>query len=124
MKTVVQAFLNSSKTVRKAWVYSSTVNAHENARRRFKQGLRWALLAAFRPRFSGEWFNWVERPDLQPFLKVNPVLALKPFRVYLSIRWNGKRRFKVIRDTYDLVLHRGGAMREALLNPAGSYWPD
>jgi uncharacterized protein len=105
--------------ISKAWAYGTAIYAHDCARRRLKNGLRWGILAALRPRLCSEWFSWVEKPDLRPFLAINPVLALKPLRPYLTIRWNSERRSKVIRDTYDLVLQRGGALRLALLHPQG-----
>lgn len=103
------------KTFRKAWVYGLAIDGNCH----LKHGLRWGFLAIIRPCFSEEWFNWIERSDLQPFVKANPMLALRPLRPYLSIRWNRKKRFKVIGDTYDFVLCQGGAMRRALLHPDG-----
>ena len=114
-----QALRNSCRAVHTAWAYGLVLHGHEGARRRFKKSFRWAMLAALKPRFSVEWFKWVERPEMQPFLKVNHYLALRPLNAYLSTRWNGRRRFKVIRDTYKLVLDRGGALRGSLLNPEG-----
>jgi len=116
---IVWGVWNSFYALRMAWKYGSALHAHESSRRRIKKSLRWALLAAFKPRFSVEWFNWVRKPELQPFLEVNAYLALRPLHAYLSTRWNCRGRFKVIRDTYDLVLNHGGAVRQALLNPEG-----
>jgi len=109
----------SWQAVQKAWGYSSYVYTCDDTRRRFKKNVRWALLAAFRPGFFLEWLRWAESSDMLPFLKANPIFALKPLRVYVSVKWNIKRRYKVLHDTYDTVLHQGGALRRALLNPEG-----
>jgi hypothetical protein len=84
-----------------------------------KQNLRWAAIAATRPLEALGWFSRLQSSELRPFAEANPLLPLKPMRVYLSARWGLVRRTKVMRETYAFVLWRGGAVREALLQQEG-----
>ena len=88
--------------------------------RRLQRQVRAAFAATLRPSASRHWFTLMEDPAMRPFAQANPLLPLKPFRVYLSANWNRDRRRKVIRDTYSVVLRRGGALRQALLDPDGA----
>lgn len=56
---------------------------------------------------------------MRPFTRSNPLLPLKQFRIYLSSRWSLSRRRKVIQDTYQLAIEKGGALEEALLSDMG-----
>jgi len=109
-----------SETFRKAFAYSVAVHIKDGVWRRIKNSLRWAFLASFRSDFSTELFAWAEQPEIQPFVKVNPIVALRPLRPYVSIGWDRDRRFKVISDTYSFILLHSGAMRQALLSPEGT----
>lgn len=104
---------------RRAWSLSAEAFRADRPIRRLKQNLRWAAAAAIRPRAALDWFAHLRRGDLEPFREANPILDFKPMRVYLSTRWNRFRRTKVMRETYAFVLWRGGALREALLQPQG-----
>lgn len=104
---------------RRAWVLSGQAYRRDPLLRRMKQNLRWALIAAVRPVEALGWFSRLQSRELQPFMEANPLLPLKPMRVYLSARWGIGRRTKVMRETYSFVLWRGGAIREALLQQEG-----
>ncbi|HEX9081270.1 MAG TPA: DUF535 family protein [Holophagaceae bacterium] len=104
---------------RQAWDLSTQAYRSDRLLRRMKQNLRWALIAAVRPVEALGWFSRLQSRDLQPFMEANPLLPLKPMRVYLSSRWGIGRRTKVMRETYSFVLWRGGAVREALLQQEG-----
>jgi uncharacterized protein VirK/YbjX len=104
-------------------VLSAGAYQAEGLLRRMKQNLRWAAIAATRPLEALGWFSRLQSEDLQPFAEANPLLPLKPMRVYLSARWGLVRRTKVMRETYAFVLWRGGALREALLQEEGGGVP-
>jgi hypothetical protein len=104
---------------RKAWRLSAHAYATDSLSRRIKQNLRWSLAAMARPEAALDWFSHLQSEDLAPFKEANPILVFKPMRAYLSARWGLKRRTKVMTETYAYVLWKGGAMREALLQPPG-----
>ncbi|MCE1229805.1 MAG: VirK/YbjX family protein [Firmicutes bacterium] len=80
-----------------------------------KQNLRWTLIAAAHPKAALRWFAAMESQALEPFAEANPLLPLKPLRVYLSSRWGLKKRAKVMEETYQYAHWKGGPVRKALL---------
>lgn len=107
----------------RAWRLSARAYRSDGLSRRVKQNLRWALIAALRSLPALDWFARTQSRLIRPFAQANPLLPLKPLRVYLSARWNLLRRIKVMRDTYAFVQWRGGAVRRALLQADGSGVP-
>lgn len=111
--------IRALKAALRAWHLSAEAYRSERFSRRAKQNLRWAAAAALHPDSALEWFARLDTEGLTPFRSANPILAFKPMRTYLSTRWGIGRRTKVMRETYAYVLWRGGAAREALLQPGG-----
>lgn len=70
---------------------------------RFKQHLRWPILAARHPLSTLFWFNFLSAPAMRRTVARYPYLALKPLRPYLSCRWTVSRRLRCIADTYRLL---------------------
>lgn len=99
--------------------WSGEAHRGEGLHRRLQRQARAALAAALRPSASVRWFDSVDGPALRPFALANPLLPLKPFRVYLSTNWSRDRRRKVILDTYATAARMGGALRRALLDREG-----
>lgn len=99
--------------------WSGEAHRGEGLQRRLQRQARAALAAALRPSASVRWFDSVEGPALRPYAQANPLLALKPFRVYLSTNWSRDRRRKVILDTYATAAGMGGALRRALMDREG-----
>ena len=81
--------------------------------------LRWGLVAAIRPSTSIKWFEQMESAHFVPFLKINPRLALKPTRVYMSTRWKMTKKIKVLQDTYNFIHQSGAFLQNSLLQPEG-----
>jgi hypothetical protein len=105
---------------RKAWDYSTQAyETRPGDRKKFKQHLRWAAMAALREAFVQDWFAFLEEPAIHPFVEANPRLALRPMGTYMCRKWDWSRRFKVIRDTYIFAHAHGGALQEALLRNGG-----
>ncbi|MBS1766061.1 MAG: DUF535 family protein [Acidobacteria bacterium] len=99
--------------------WSGEAHRGEGIGRRIQRQARAALAAALRPSASMNWFDSVDGPALKPFAQANPLLPLKPFRVYLSANWGSDRRRKVIQDTYATATRMGGALQRALLDREG-----
>ena len=53
------------------------------------------------------------------FAELNPRLALKPMRVYVSSRWDIEKKIKIIRDTYELIHLFGSPLQDALTRIGG-----
>lgn len=107
----------------RAAYWSAEAHRGDGWGRRLQRQIRAAAAAAFRPSCSRRWFSFIEDPVLRPFAQANPLLPLKPFRVYLSIAWSRERRRKVILDTYAEAIRRGGAFRRALMEREGVRFP-
>ena len=81
--------------------------------------LRWGLAAAIKPSTSIMWFEQMGHSQYLPFLEVNPRLALKPTRVYMSTRWKMTKKIKVLQDTYNFIHYSGPFLQNSLLRPDG-----
>lgn len=100
----------------RAYAWSGRIYGPERPFRRMARRTRALLLAALQPG-SPDWLSALDTPALRPYCEANPLLALKPFRVYLSSCFGWERRVKILRDTYTLATVRGGLLRRALLAP-------
>lgn len=81
--------------------------------------LRWGLAAAIKPSTSIKWFEQMVNAHFIPFLEINPRLALKPTRVYMSTHWKMTKKIKVLQDTYNFIHHSGAFLQNSLLQPDG-----
>ena len=70
---------------------------------RWKQHLRWPLLAACSSRAYASWLEALGNSDLETVLRRQPGLELKPLRPYVSLAWNLPRRAKVIAESCDFI---------------------
>ncbi len=88
----------------KGWRFAKIAYTDDSKRYRRKQ--QWKILyhAFFSPYFAYKWFDLIESGNLNFAFKYRPTLYIKPFRVYMSTRWNKKQKVKVIKDTYHFVL--------------------
>jgi uncharacterized protein len=81
--------------------------------------IRWGLAAAVNPSESVLWFEQVKTDCFMPFLEINPRLALKPTRVYMSTRWKMTQKIKVLQDTYNFIHLNRTFVQNSLLQPDG-----
>lgn len=98
---------------------ASRAFAGEHKSYRSKQQWKSFFCALINPQFASKWFTIIESPDFLLLAKHRPRLYLKPFRAYLSIKWNKKRRIKVILDTYRFILGRGEGFKRVITNSNG-----
>jgi uncharacterized protein len=87
--------------------------------KRTYEKLRWALAAAITPSASIMWFEQMGNSCYRSFLEINPRLALKPTRVYLSTRWKITQKIKVLQDTYNFIHQHGSFLQSSMLRPDG-----
>lgn len=90
-------FLN---LVKKAIHYTNVGFAQETEKYRQKQKNKILLYCFLNPIFAKKWFNILATTDFVNILQNRPRLFFKPFRVYMSSKWNKEQRTKVILDTY------------------------
>lgn len=103
----------------KAWTLADSIYGKRNVALRWKNKIRFSLLACTRSKDSMEWFSQLEDPGMHPFIAKFPGLIFKPMRAYLSIRWDVSQRKKVIWDTYQLI-RKYPAFQNALLDSNGT----
>ena len=104
---------------RKAWSLTGCGYAGEPRLKIVKQQIRWSFAAALHGKAALEWFNILQTPEMSLFATLNPRLALKPFRVYISNKWGIERKIKVITDTYTFIRACSSPLQDALVRPEG-----
>jgi uncharacterized protein VirK/YbjX len=105
--------------VHKTWTSCTLAYGDRSFLNRAKQHLRWSLMATMHPRPTIEWYNWLDSPEMRPFVQAHPGLAFKPLRSYLSVHWGQRRRIQVISDSYRFVQERAPLLGRALLINGG-----
>lgn len=86
---------------------------------RKKQRRKSFFVALLNPRFAAKWFQILKSPDYTLLTLHRPLLYFKPFRVYMSTKWNRKRRVKVILDTYRFINEKSGALKQVITQKSG-----
>ena len=99
----------------RSWKLAGSGYLQDNKTRQIQQRFRWAVAAAVTPRLTLQWFDMLDHPELRVFAEINPRLAFKPMRVYMSTRWDKLRKIKVINDTYQVIQRHKGALLDALI---------
>ncbi len=100
----------------KGWQHASRAFSDENEEYLRKQQWKSFFTALINPAFASKWFAIIKSPEFFLLAKHRPKLYLKPFRAYISIRWNKKQRMKVILDTYRYIWSRGEGFKRMITN--------
>jgi len=103
----------------KSWQLASQAFAEDNKNYRKKQQWKSFLCALICPQFAYTWFEILESPDLLMVATHRKGLYLKPFRVYMSIRWTKKQKIKVVLDTYRFIMCKNEAFIQVLTHSGG-----
>ena len=90
-----------------SWQLASQAFADESKSYRRKQKWKCLVHALANPRFASEWFNLLKSSDFNIVFSNRKQLYIKPFRVYMSIRWSKKQKVKVILETYRYIQNKG-----------------
>ncbi|GMT44414.1 MAG: hypothetical protein IEMM0006_0246 [bacterium] len=101
------------------WQLASRAFAGGRKSYRTKQQWKSFFGALINPQFASRWFKILKSPDLLLIATHRPWLYLKPFRVYMSIRWTKKQKIKVILDTYQFILSKGEAFMQVITRSSG-----
>lgn len=101
------------------WKFASYAFSDEDEKYLQKQQWKSFFIALINPSFASKWFTIIKSPDFLLLAKHRPKLYLKPFRAYISIKWNKKQRIKVILDTYRYIWGRGEGFKRVITNSNG-----
>lgn len=74
-----------------------------------------ALASLAHHREFSEWVGFLLQPDYRPYATANTLIWQRPLRGYLSTRWGGAKKLKVLKDSYRFAQAHPGPLREALL---------
>ncbi|HEY4786458.1 MAG TPA: DUF535 family protein [Bacteroidales bacterium] len=101
------------------WQRASKAFSHERKSYLIWQQWRSFFAALIYYKVALKWFGIIESPGFTQISVYRPKLYFKPFRVYMSIRWNAKQRIKVMLDTYRFILSKGDAFARGILQTGG-----
>ena len=110
-------FLSHNIRVSARMAWSIAASCYSN--RVYYEKVRWAIAAMINPSATIMWFKQMDNSCYFPFLKINPRLALKPIRVYMSTRWKISKKIKVLQDTYRFIDQHGDFLKNTLLQKEG-----
>jgi hypothetical protein len=74
-----------------------------------------AFTAMFGHRAFAAWVDFLLQPENRPFVEANPLLLHRTLLGYLSTRWNGDRKLRVLKDSYRFARSHPGPIRQSLL---------
>jgi len=103
----------------KGWQLATEAFAADTKSYRRKQEWKSLFATVTNPRFAAKWFEILKSSDFIFITSLRKRLYLKPFRVYMSTKWNKKQRVKVISDTYRFITRKGAAFSQ-VINPANN----
>lgn len=87
----------------KGWKLAADAFSNEKKGYRRKQQYKIFFHTLTAPLFAKKWFAILFSPQYKQIAAQRPRLYIKPFRVYLSGRWNKQQKMKVILDTYNFI---------------------
>ncbi|MDN3657367.1 DUF535 family protein [Ferruginibacter paludis] len=101
------------------WELASSGNSDRIPGYRRKQQWKVVFYILLNPRFAGNWFNYFRSQKFNYISSNRPRLYVKPFRPYISTKWNKKRKVKVILDTYRFIENKVTAFKQFLTYKEG-----
>ncbi|MBN8859624.1 MAG: DUF535 family protein [Sphingobacteriales bacterium] len=103
----------------KGWRLAADAFSGERKGYRRKQQYKIFLYTFLNPLFARRWFNTLYLPEHNKVVIHRPRLYVKPFRVYMSSRWDKHRKMKVILDTYHFIDTAGKAFAQIITEKGG-----
>jgi uncharacterized protein VirK/YbjX len=103
----------------KGWRLASKGHAHERASYQRKQKWKVFFHTLKNPFFASRWFALLQSDEMKEVAEHRPILYIKPFRPYISVKWNKQQKIKVIRDTYRFLRSKEKSLWPALTNKDG-----
>ncbi len=106
------------------WQLATNGFANDTAKSRRKQQWKIVFHTFFNPVFAKQWFEFLKSNDFLIVALNRPRLYIKPFRAFISIKWNKKQKLKVILDTYQFIKSKEDVLGQVLTHKEGKTIAD
>lgn len=103
-------------TAIKGWKLAAKAFSGEGKSYCRKQQYKSCWHACMHPHFASKWFKKLYSSEYIHIATHRPRLYLKPFRVYMSTRWDRQQKVKVILDTYEFIQNKGLNFIQAIID--------
>ncbi|WP_281232540.1 DUF535 family protein [Flavobacterium gelatinilyticum] len=100
--------------MKESWLQASASFAEERKSYRLKQQLKSLFGALTNPYFTCKWYQILKSPDFLFITAYRRRIYLKPYRVYMSIKWTKKQKTKVICDTYKFIMSKNETFKKVI----------
>ena len=84
-----------------------------------KQRIKIVFFVFIYPFFSNRWFKFLTSDTFKKIFHYRPRIYIKPFRTYISTKWNKDKKIKVILDSYKFIDENKEKIEEILTNDKG-----
>lgn len=99
-----------------AWNLSRQIHAESSWRSSLTKCVGRAFTAMATHGSFSAWVEFLLRPENRRFTEANPMLWHRTLLGYLSLRWDGQKKLKVLRDSYRFAEAHPGPLLESLLH--------
>jgi uncharacterized protein VirK/YbjX len=96
-------------------------NGYENFEKSYINKQKWKIVfhTILNLSFAKKWFAFLNSENFKYVTKNRPRIYIKPFRPYISTKWNKARKVKVIADNYRFIRTKGEKFSEILTSEKG-----
>lgn len=84
-----------------------------------KQKMKIVFFAIFHPFFTARWFKFLKSDEFKKIFHYRPRIYIKPYRTYVSTKWNKDRKIKVILDSYRFIDIHKDILENILISEEG-----
>lgn len=81
---------------------------------RKKQQYKIAFHSLLNLKFASRWFKFLRSDEFKFVYSARPNIYIKPFRPYISIKWDKDKKIKVILDSYKFLQSKGDIFHQIL----------
>ncbi|MGH2644728.1 MAG: DUF535 family protein [Chitinophagaceae bacterium] len=99
----------------RGWELAKKAYSNEAKSYRCNQQYKCLWHVLINPHFASRWFKKLYSPEYILITQHRPRIFIKPFRVYMSVRWNKRQKVKVILDTYQFIRSKGEGFLQAII---------
>ena len=103
----------------KGWRLAANAFSGERKGYRRKQQYKIFLYSFMSPLFAKKWFKTLYSSEYNHIVVHRPRLYVKPFRVYMSSKWDKHYKMKVILDTYRFLTTLGNSFIQVIAEKDG-----
>jgi uncharacterized protein VirK/YbjX len=99
-----------------AWILTRQIHADRAWTSALTKSVGRAFTAMATHRSFSDWVGFLIRPENRRFAEANPILWHRTLLGYLSTRWDGQKKVKVLRDSYRFAEAHPGPLQDCLLS--------